>query len=33
MEKDADGLPFKHPFDGSDESWKEMNCTACHTGS
>lgn len=30
-EKNADGLEFKHPFNG-DESWKEMNCTECHTG-
>jgi hypothetical protein len=30
-EKNADGLEFKHPFNG-DESWKEMNCYDCHTG-
>ncbi len=29
--KDADGLEFNHPFNG-DESWKEMNCSDCHTG-
>ncbi len=30
-EKNADGLEFKHPFN-DDESWKQMNCTDCHTG-
>lgn len=32
VEKSVDGLPFRHPFDG-DESWKEMNCADCHSGS
>lgn len=32
LEKSTDGLPFKHPFN-EDESWKEMNCFDCHTGS
>ena len=32
MEKSVDGLPFRHPFDG-DESWKQMNCADCHSGS
>ncbi len=31
MEKDTDGLEFKHPFDG-DDSWKTTNCSDCHTG-
>ncbi len=31
LEKNTDGLPFRHPFD-EDESWKEMNCSDCHTG-
>ena len=30
-EKSIDGLDFKHPFDG-DETWKDMNCSDCHTG-
>ncbi len=32
LEKNTDGLPFRHPFD-EDEQWKEMNCYDCHTGS
>lgn len=32
MDKNIDGMPFRHPFN-DDESWKEMNCTACHSGS
>jgi hypothetical protein len=32
MEKNIDGLPFRHPFN-DDESWKEMNCSDCHSGS
>lgn len=31
IEKNIDGLEFKHPVDIS-EAWKEMNCTECHTG-
>ncbi|MBF0503556.1 MAG: NapC/NirT family cytochrome c [Candidatus Omnitrophica bacterium] len=31
VQKDSDGLPFQHPFDG-DESWKTTNCSECHTG-
>lgn len=31
IEKDSDGLEFKHPFDG-DDSWKTQNCTDCHSG-
>ncbi|MFA5059312.1 MAG: NapC/NirT family cytochrome c [Candidatus Omnitrophota bacterium] len=31
IEKSTDGLTFRHPFN-EDESWKEMNCTDCHTG-
>lgn len=31
-EKNTDGLPFRHP-DESEEGWKEINCTDCHTGS
>ena len=31
LEKNTDGLNFRHPFD-EDESWKEMNCSDCHTG-
>ncbi len=31
LEKNTDGLPFRHPFN-EDESWKEMNCSDCHTG-
>ncbi|MBF0593633.1 MAG: NapC/NirT family cytochrome c [Candidatus Omnitrophica bacterium] len=32
MEKNLDGIAFRHPFD-NDESWKEMSCTTCHSGS
>ena len=31
LEKNIDGLPFKHPVDISD-MWQEMNCFDCHTG-
>ena len=31
VEKNIEGLPFKHPFN-LDESWKETNCADCHTG-
>jgi hypothetical protein len=30
VEKNIDGLEFKHPAGGED--WKEMNCVDCHTG-
>ncbi len=31
LEKDADGLTFRHPFDEHD-MWQEINCFVCHTG-
>jgi len=31
LEQSAEGLEFKHPGDIGD-SWKEMNCSECHTG-
>lgn len=31
VEKNADGLEFRHPVDIS-EMWKEMSCHECHTG-
>lgn len=31
VQSDINGLEFKHPFD-EDDSWKEMNCSDCHTG-
>ena len=30
--KSTDGLEFRHPFNDGDDSWKEMNCSDCHTG-
>jgi len=30
-EKNADGLPFRHPEE-SEEGWKEGSCVECHTG-
>lgn len=30
-EKNADGLPFRHPQE-SEEGWKEGSCVECHTG-
>ncbi len=32
MEGSPDGVPFHHP-DGDDDSWKQMNCVDCHSGS
>jgi hypothetical protein len=31
LEKNPDGLDFKHPFE-DDGSWKDMNCVDCHNG-
>lgn len=31
VEKNIDGLPFRHPVDIG-EMWQEMNCHDCHTG-
>lgn len=31
VEKNIDGLPFRHPVDIAD-MWQEMNCFECHTG-
>ncbi len=31
VEKDLDGLPFRHPLD-DDNGWRDMNCNDCHTG-
>lgn len=31
-EKNADGLLFRHPEE-TDEGWKEMHCSECHSGS
>ena len=31
LEKNTDGLPFRHPVDIGD-MWQEMNCYECHTG-
>jgi len=33
VQKSTDGLPFQHPFQGDDDSWKGANCSDCHTGS
>lgn len=30
--KSTDGLEFTHPFDETNDLWKEMNCFDCHTG-
>ncbi len=30
-QKSTDGLEFQHPF-SDDGSWKDMNCSDCHTG-
>ncbi len=30
--KSTDGLEFPHPFDETNDLWKEMNCFDCHTG-
>lgn len=32
VQKDPDGLPFQHPFQEGDDSWKGANCSDCHTG-
>ncbi len=31
MQKNSDGLEFRHPFN-EDDSWKTMNCSDCHSG-
>ncbi len=31
LEKNIDGLEFRHPVDIEDQ-WKESSCTDCHTG-
>ncbi|MBI4353506.1 MAG: NapC/NirT family cytochrome c [Candidatus Omnitrophica bacterium] len=31
VEKNIEGLPFRHPVD-VDDAWKETHCTDCHTG-
>ncbi len=31
VQKDPDGMEFKHPFD-NDDSWKSTNCSDCHNG-
>lgn len=31
VEKNIDGLPFRHPFEELD-AWQEMGCHECHTG-